>query len=47
MGATKKEFNKIREQDDMFFSAENPYFIEEMGRLNEAYNRMILGISPQ
>ena len=47
MGATKKEFEKIREQDDMFFSAENPQFIEQREMLNEAYNRMILGISPQ
>lgn len=47
MGATKIEFQKIRENDDMFFSAENPYYLEEMERLNEGYNRMILGISPQ
>ena len=47
MGATKQEFNKIREQDDMFFSAENPQFIEQREMLNNAYNSMILGISPQ
>lgn len=47
MGATKQEFNKIREQDDMFFSVENPQFIEQRQMLNEAYNRIILGISPQ
>lgn len=47
MGATKREFEKIREKDDMYFSTENPRYMEEMERLNDGYNRMILGISPQ
>lgn len=40
MKTSKEQFQEMRE-NDMFFSTENPYYIEEMERLNTMINIII------
>ena len=44
MGKTKEYMGEMQ---DMYFSTDNPFCIAEMERLNEGFNRIILGIEDE